>query len=199
MSFFTKKANPLSAVIFAILIGTATNVTAAPVLDIHNDQLIGISGIDLGGSWGKYDVSFDFYSSDTQLYAEDFALQANIALLEMFTLDQYFQGHDFDLFGPTSTRGCNDPRLCAMVSATYKVGNTIYYDGVYNRYDVHADSDSRTQGSSLWLPTKPDYITFATWSPSLPSEVPIPAAAFMFAPALLGFMGLRRKAKKTAA
>lgn len=27
------------------------------------------------------------------------------------------------------------------------------------------------------------------------SEVPIPAAAFMFAPALLGFMGLRRKAK----
>ena len=27
------------------------------------------------------------------------------------------------------------------------------------------------------------------------SEVPIPAAAFMFAPALLGFMGLRRRAK----
>jgi len=30
-----------------------------------------------------------------------------------------------------------------------------------------------------------------------PGAVPIPAAAFMFAPALLGFMGLRRKAKKT--
>ncbi|HIC48071.1 MAG TPA: hypothetical protein EYM37_01775 [Methylophaga aminisulfidivorans] len=30
------------------------------------------------------------------------------------------------------------------------------------------------------------------------SEVPIPAAAFMFAPALLGFMGLRRKAKQAA-
>jgi len=29
--------------------------------------------------------------------------------------------------------------------------------------------------------------------------VPIPAAAFMFAPALLGFMGLRRKAKNTVA
>ncbi|RLB64101.1 MAG: hypothetical protein DRH08_10205 [Deltaproteobacteria bacterium] len=29
-------------------------------------------------------------------------------------------------------------------------------------------------------------------------EVPIPAAAFMFAPALLGFMGLRRKAKNKA-
>ncbi|SFJ77001.1 hypothetical protein [Methylophaga sulfidovorans] len=30
------------------------------------------------------------------------------------------------------------------------------------------------------------------------SEVPIPAAALMFAPALLGFMGLRRKAKQAA-
>jgi hypothetical protein len=32
-----------------------------------------------------------------------------------------------------------------------------------------------------------------------PSAVPIPAAAFMFAPALLGFLGLRRKAKNLAA
>jgi hypothetical protein len=31
------------------------------------------------------------------------------------------------------------------------------------------------------------------------SPVPIPAAAFLFAPALLGFMGLRRKAKNSAA
>jgi hypothetical protein len=31
------------------------------------------------------------------------------------------------------------------------------------------------------------------------SAVPIPAAAFLFAPALLGFMGLRRKAKSSAA
>jgi len=32
-----------------------------------------------------------------------------------------------------------------------------------------------------------------------PPEVPIPAAAFMFAPALLGFLGLRRRAKNTVA
>lgn len=31
------------------------------------------------------------------------------------------------------------------------------------------------------------------------SAVPVPAAAFLFAPALLGFMGLRRKAKSTLA
>jgi len=32
-----------------------------------------------------------------------------------------------------------------------------------------------------------------------PAVIPIPAAAFMFAPALLGFMGLRRKVKNSAA
>jgi hypothetical protein len=31
---------------------------------------------------------------------------------------------------------------------------------------------------------------------SVVSAVPVPAAAFLFAPALLGFMGLRRKATK---
>jgi hypothetical protein len=31
---------------------------------------------------------------------------------------------------------------------------------------------------------------------STPSPVPVPAAAFLFAPALMGFVGLRRKAKK---
>lgn len=33
---------------------------------------------------------------------------------------------------------------------------------------------------------------------NLPSAVPVPAAALMFAPALLGFIGLRRKSKQTA-
>ena len=32
-----------------------------------------------------------------------------------------------------------------------------------------------------------------------PAEVPVPAAAFLFAPALLGFLGLRRKAKNSLA
>jgi len=37
------------------------------------------------------------------------------------------------------------------------------------------------------------------YSSLAPSAVPIPAAAFLFAPALLGFMGLRRKAKNSVA
>jgi hypothetical protein len=38
-------------------------------------------------------------------------------------------------------------------------------------------------------------LTFLNWTPSQVSEVPVPAALFMLGPALLGFLGLRRKAK----
>jgi len=43
--------------------------------------------------------------------------------------------------------------------------------------------------------TKSDYVVFddLTFKASGVSEVPVPAALFMFAPALLGFLGLRRK------
>lgn len=43
------------------------------------------------------------------------------------------------------------------------------------------------------------YMDMSYNSVSSVSEVPIPAAAFMFAPALLGFMALRRRAKNNAA
>jgi len=39
------------------------------------------------------------------------------------------------------------------------------------------------------------WLTFLDWTSSKVSEVPVPAVLFMFAPALLGFLGLRRKEK----
>lgn len=50
-----------------------------------------------------------------------------------------------------------------------------------------------------WTASSPgDYVRVLTaYSPGV-SEVPVPAALFLFAPALLGFMGLRRKAKISA-
>ncbi len=43
-----------------------------------------------------------------------------------------------------------------------------------------------------------NYPSIATIELTNVSQVPVPAAAFLFAPALLGFMGLRRKAAKQA-
>jgi len=199
MNLLTNKITPIVAIIFSMTFGATTNVAAAPVLDIEQGVLIGISNINLGANYGEYDVSFNDYSPETQVYGREFSLQANIALLQMFTDPLYFQGHDVDMFGPASTRGCLDSRLCAMVTPTYISGNSIFYDGVYNRYAPYDGIDSMTQQSSLWLPGEP-YKTFSTWQPSVPlGAVPIPAALFMFAPALLGFMGFRRRAKNLAA
>jgi len=54
------------------------------------------------------------------------------------------------------------------------------------------DSFSFTHTSENW-----HGFTVGVEGLATPNAVPLPAAAFMFAPALLGFMGLRRKAKKT--
>jgi hypothetical protein len=53
-----------------------------------------------------------------------------------------------------------------------------------------------------WFSLSSESITFAQldvtgkYCPPAVSQVPVPAAAFLFAPALMGFVGLRRKAKK---
>ena len=63
--------------------------------------------------------------------------------------------------------------------------------------------EGKTLVDSVWLDggVDSDFPYRATWgSGTIQSlaAVPIPAAAFMFAPALLGFMGLRRRAKNKA-
>jgi len=60
----------------------------------------------------------------------------------------------------------------------------------------HANITGLRELSVDWRASTPgDYVRVLTaFSPGA-SEVPVPAAAFLFAPALLGFMGLRRKAK----
>jgi len=52
-----------------------------------------------------------------------------------------------------------------------------------------------------WNDVTVDYhgvISYIIETPGTVNAVPVPAAAFLFAPALLGFMGLRRKAKQAA-
>ena len=59
------------------------------------------------------------------------------------------------------------------------------------------DDESFNQTGSPYGEADIDAIGAISSAPPV-SEVPIPAAAFMFAPALLGFMGLRRKVKQAA-
>ena len=64
----------------------------------------------------------------------------------------------------------------------------------------HANITGLRELSVNWRASTPgDYVRVLTaFSPGA-SAVPVPAAVFLFAPALLGFMGLRRKVKNTVA
>lgn len=78
-----------------------------------------------------------------------------------------------------------------------KINSTFFLLGT--SFAVSAP-DSGTLSLYYWDGFSGDNTEFVTVSiDNNVSAVPIPAAAFMFAPALLGFLGLRRKAKNTLA
>ena len=90
-----------------------------------------------------------------------------------------------------------------LSASDFLLNNGVTYRNPLLRGLEHGDSVSITGLNSMsvdWTASTPgDYVRVITaFSPGV-SEVPVPAAAFLFAPALLGFMGLRRKAKISAA
>jgi hypothetical protein len=84
--------------------------------------------------------------------------------------------------------------------AYLEVGIQEWFDGSQTRYGRAQAHDGgfniQPTASRVALGS---YLVRDTLTVPNPSAVPIPAAAFMFAPALLGFMGLRRRAKNLAA
>lgn len=80
-------------------------------------------------------------------------------------------------------------------SITYGIGSSLFDDilaGINFKAWFSLSSESI---SKAMLSVSGEYCLPA----SNVSAVPVPAAAFLFAPALIGFMGLRRKAKNTVA
>jgi hypothetical protein len=112
-----------------------------------------------------------------------------------------------NLLGPTWTFGiigmyALDPNhpytwLTGLMANTYvRFQPASPRSGTPARYYAHitTSSSSAVGFGDQQDPTRGSWLVRDTLNP-----VPIPAAAFMFAPALLGFLGLRRKAKNLAA
>ncbi len=77
-------------------------------------------------------------------------------------------------------------------------------DGTTTLWDVTINDTTYTSGQFgfyIFSQANVEYSGFTQTGGVIipPNAVPIPAAAFMFAPALLGFLGLRRKTKNTIA
>ncbi len=113
---------------------------------------------------------------------EDFKLDFSMAVTEL-GFDTYLNGLGLavvEVFGVGGSLGTYNPNHLAT---------TIGFLGITSTENITSLRWTTTGGRSV--NTGIDNIRI--------NAVPIPAAAFMFAPALLGFLGLRRRAKNTIA
>jgi hypothetical protein len=101
------------------------------------------------------------------------------------------------LFGANSQQsmadqGADENGLVTLVGAA---GSTIpdSFDA-FNAFILFANAGDLTDEELLAL-NFTGYDSIGSFTLTNVSEVPVPAAAFLFGPALLGFLGLRRKAK----
>lgn len=153
-----------------------------------------------------FDVTFIAKPTSIVSYESGFAQLASSTLFSLFDIGGVFSITIYDV-------NANHPQSLEIYHTVEKLVydpwygeshrtiNSIYndfdsFDGDYSYQDYSGMSNS---GLASYISSNP--IEFlAVWTPSIEvSEVPVPAAAFLFAPALLGFMGFRRKAKNVAA
>jgi len=183
------KTRFFAAIVALILSGTVS--AASAIFD--GQTLSGFDGILVDGqSYNvRFGTTFDF---DTMVYDYNFSTQSSAALANEF------QGQVWDL-NPAMTNSCLFED-CNILTISYGTTNTPLGAPLFGYYHNVINTTSLGAIYSEWgwnsIVIDPVY-TFSTWTSAPIGEVPIPAAAFMFAPALLGFMGLRRKAKNSVA
>jgi hypothetical protein len=173
--------------------GTSSSMAATAVF--KDGAFIGINKIHLEG-YGLFDVNFYDSYNDVSIYNRDFVGVATRALHREFIIGGAFYLEDIDTIPPL-TFGCSYGFQCSM---TTLMPNLPGYTGLSHGLLVNSHG-GRVSGNYFNFRTKTsayfdifaDRYTFLEWTDSNISTAPVPAAAFMFAPALLGLFGLRRK------
>jgi hypothetical protein len=177
-----------SSIVLATLLTASVNLNAATIYDEAIDGDAGLwwysttsaqLGLVTSGDMAK---GYTQYAKGvlTQWDGYEFTLDGSLNKI-MFEIIgsrantwQLYDASNTILLSSDHSSSLFDFNIAGLIG-TYKLGN--------NHYTVN-ENDSGYNYT----------ITFGEVS-----EVPVPAAAFLFAPALLGFMGLRRKAKNSVA
>ena len=174
----------------------------AATLIVEGGQLMGATGVDVGGS--LYDVNFvdgtciDLFdgcdsNSDFIFQSEALAILASQALLDQVFVDSAVGQFDSTAsltngieshqgaFAMTPYQLSTTPhRFHQQAAINYSVGNgTDYISGT--EPTINGDVSHIGEG------------TYAVWKVT---PVPIPAAGWLFMSALLGLVGLQRKARR---
>ena len=196
MSLLAKTIKTFSAAIMAVTISYSANVSAAPMPGavVQGGELVGLTNINVVG-YGLDDVSFNNQFQNI-FYDQNFVLAAGAAGIGLLGEGGIWDDTYFDL-NPEKTKGCSGAAsagVCDWIVAVGPFQPGLILAGVLQNFGGNNDASDTafpTVASSISAATS----TYLDWTPSKVSEVPVPAAFFLFAPALLGFLGLRRKNK----
>lgn len=189
------KTSMFTTVALTLLLFANTHSHAAPVQVVGAGKLIGINNVNVLG-YGLYNVTLNDNFSG-KLYSEGFASAATDSLFNLYTGTGLFQGSTSD-FNNVANLGCRLSNNCLLHTAFDQLTDINYHFKAFANWNEENDHHDKAYTNTLWAGVYAN-VSFLEWAPVGVSEVPIPAAAFMFAPALLGFMGLRRRAKVTVA
>ncbi len=190
----------MKKLVLAALLLVSVNANAATAV-ISGGKLIGFDDVNLTG-FGLYDTRFhDAWTGD--IYSKAFTDATGVDVINNFTGVGSAQGTILD-FNPGFTFGCSKGSIvCDWITIydeKFAPGGSVVLGGTFRNWDGgHDTNDALSLATLTRSAAENDGLNnnriFLTWTPSNVSAVPVPAAAFMFAPALLGFLGFRRKVR----
>ncbi len=175
---------------------------SAATYNLVDGKLIGAFDVDVGGT--LYDVVFE-QDSCINLYgrcdsATDFTFQtqSEAQTAADALLHQVFSNDDSYDLDPTLTKGCVASGGCQIYTpfAIFEpIADLVLVNAmVVANYPAGSSPDMTLQGifRSEQRILEVGYL-YATWTPT--TVIPIPAAAWLFGSALVGFVGLGRRKK----
>jgi len=187
-----------------------SSISIGAVLDVQNGILMGATGIDVNGV--LYDVTFEdgicaeLYDNCDENSDFPFAnpldsddgtlgLAANAALLDQVFIDSSLGSFDSR---PELTNGCAGTDGCQVNTPLFlsQGGAGLGILWIFNRAGSNVDIATGSGAGPAAFDTRigfPDISNYAVWSKA--SVVPVPAAAWLFATALIGLVGFSKRRK----
>lgn len=201
MKLLSNKIKTFRAIAITVALGAACSnaMAATAIIDPISDQLNGFNGVNISG-YGVWDATFSTHWLGNS-YTDEFANAAAAELYNMFT-NGSFQGGIYDI-DASKTLDCTSQNTCSWSTASVQnPGNPLNlisysFANFGQSFEPNDTYGLQWQSLSDALSGVDNSFVYVSWSQNEVPPVPIPAAAFMFAPALLGFIGLRRKAKNS--